>query len=75
MKYYKLLTKIAAYEVGTIFNFNAKHLLMSELDFTLQREVLWEETTKEEAIYNSHYFVDGDRLVNFGDLDLVRLMH
>lgn len=75
MKYYILMTKIEGYTVGDIFNFNAKHMLMSQLSFAEQRNVLWEETTKEEAIYNSHYFVEGDRLVNFGDLDLVRLMH
>lgn len=75
MKYYVLLTALGKYRTGDIFNFNAKHALMAELDFKEQRDVWWEETTREQAKANGHYFVLDGKITNFTDLELVKAMH
>lgn len=75
MKYYVLLTTMGKYRAGDIFNFNAKNMLMSELDFKMQRDVWWEEVTREEAKEKGHYFVLEGKIKNFSDLDLIRAMH
>lgn len=42
MKYYKLMTKVGQYEVDTLFTFEQKHKLLSELPWGATRSILWE---------------------------------
>lgn len=67
MKYYKLMTNFGQYKVGTIFNFKAKHFLMSQLSFKDQRTILWENASREEAMANSYNYTLNNQIVTFND--------
>jgi hypothetical protein len=63
MKYYRLAKDCFEFKAGSIFNFNAKHLLMAQLSFAEQRNVLWEEATANDAMMNSYFGADGNSIV------------
>lgn len=75
MKYYVLLTEVNGYKVLDIFNFNAKHALMSQLDFFTQRRIEWEEVSRDAAKLNGHYFLLDGKITSMDEFPVTQMVN